>query len=73
MDALSMKLLKMIADPTTSDTLLYQGLDELTRVLDAENRQRRNVAHAQHKAHVASASGADLRKLAQANLARKYK
>lgn len=62
MDALSTRLLALVMDPNTTMDQMLSGMESLSTALNAEN-----------KAAVASATPADSRKLAQANLARKYR
>ena len=73
MDDLSNRLLKLVSDPNASMEDLITGMNQLTRAIDKENRQHRRQQNIQHRAQVQAASDADLRRLANANLAKKYK
>lgn len=75
MDAISKKLLKLAVDPNATMEDLISGIDLLTAAIDADNRRIRCNQAAQHRATVNAASGdpAALRRLANANLAKRYK
>jgi hypothetical protein len=68
-DDLSKKLLALVADPNTTMDQLIGGMEALTKQLDRENRQYRR----QQRAEVARATPEELRRLANKNLARRYK
>ena len=72
MDALSTRLLALVMDPNATMEQMLAGMEALNAALDADNVRMRRINTQTRRSQIANASGADLRKLAQANLARKY-
>jgi hypothetical protein len=73
MDDLSLRLLKLVSNPNATMDQLTEGMEALTRQIDAENRTRRHQQQEAHRSKVAGASGDELRKLAQRNLEKIYR
>lgn len=71
MDALSNRLLALVMDPNSTMEQMLAGMEALNAALDADNVRMRRISTQTRRSQIANASGADLRKLAQANLARK--
>jgi len=73
MDDLSKWLLDLATSPHATMEDLLAGMEALTQRLEQENRILRRREHAADCARAAAASPEELRKLAQKNLAKKYK
>ena len=73
MDHISRRLLALATDPNASMEDLISGIDLLTKSIEADNRRVRRQRDVQHRATVRAASGDELRRLANANLAKKYR
>ena len=73
MDDISRRLLALATDPNASMEDLISGIDLLTKSIEADNRRVRRQRDVQHRATVRAASGDELRRLANANLAKKYR